>query len=102
MHIWYLTAKRGAPNTTLTVTPEHACTTNLACCVLHNFVRRRKGTDYTSDFQFKEGDTLPKPSDQSPNFGRPTQEALNIRGRFADLLKENIILPWQAESAYFE
>ena len=79
-----LTAKWGVLQNTMTITAEHAKTITLACCVLHNFVRRREGRPNFSDFELEEEKNF-RQATEITNFGRPAQEALDVRQRFASL-----------------
>ncbi|GFN85198.1 hypothetical protein PoB_001170400 [Plakobranchus ocellatus] len=80
--------------------PENAIKVVLACCVFHNFVRRREGVSLdniesneidNSWFQM-EGDT-------SATIGRPGKQAIDIRDEFAEIFLITLSVPWQFDRA---
>lgn len=95
-----MSSKWRALETTLHMSPEHAKLVTLACCVLHNYVRRREGTEYCSEFSFE--DKTPEQPTQSVQQGRPSDYAMHVRNTFASMMEHSIPLPWQAESAHIQ
>ncbi|GFO37591.1 protein antagonist of like heterochromatin protein 1 [Plakobranchus ocellatus] len=95
-----LVGKWSVLKTTLNMLSKNAIKVVLACCVLHNFVRRREGVSLdnivsneidNSWFQM-EGNT-------SATIGRPGKQALDIRDEFAELFLTTLPVPWQFDRA---
>ena len=87
-----MSKKWGALQTTLSMSPEHAKLVVLACCVLHNFVRQREGTAYSSDFSPR--DYWPQQETQIVLQGRPADYGLYMRNRLTRIMEQSIPVPW--------
>ncbi|GFN91167.1 protein alp1-like [Plakobranchus ocellatus] len=81
-----LVGKWSVLKTTLNMLPENAIKVVLACCVLHNFVRRREGVSL-DNIESNEIDNswFKMEKNTSATIGRPGKQALDIRDEFAEL-----------------
>lgn len=98
-----LSSKWSILKNTMNINPENVSKIVLACCVLHNFVRKRDGIMAEDS----ESNCAERPLQQSGAgtatthlTGRPTQEAMEVRDKFSRLFMTNLSVPWQYESAH--
>ena len=97
-----MSTKWRALQSTLYMSPEHAKLIALACCVLHNFVRRREGTEYSSEFSFEDEARQDVHDTPRIQHGRPADFALHVRDTLATIMEQRIPLPWQDQSAHIQ
>ncbi|XP_005108687.1 protein ALP1-like [Aplysia californica] len=89
----------GVLKTTMRVNPDKARKIILACCILHNFVRRQQ--DESVDSAAEEASTDENPFQQQRSItersmsstGRPPQEAMEVREKFANLFVTGLAVP---------
>ncbi|GFO44272.1 hypothetical protein PoB_007077700 [Plakobranchus ocellatus] len=101
-----MSAKWSILKTTLHMLPENATKVVLACCVLHNFVKRGEkpdnepANDDTIDFSNQQEKAADANRSAVPTHpGRPCQEAVNMRNQFAELFLSTLSVPWQFDRA---
>ena len=95
-----MTSMWRALQTALHMTQDHAKLVVLACCVLHNYVRRREGTEYSTEFSFEA--EIPEQDNQIVQHGLTSDYALHVRNIFASMMENSIPLPRQGESAHIQ
>ncbi|GFR99645.1 hypothetical protein ElyMa_001050400 [Elysia marginata] len=93
--------------TTMKLQPDNAKKVVLACCILHNFVRRRNSESGDSASASTGNEEALEDAFQPQNVGersisstgRPTQETIEVRERFANLFTTSFAVSWQNERA---
>lgn len=75
--------------TTINLSPEKVTKIVLACCYLHNFLRKRRGTAYTQIDSSQTDEHLM--SMQSSFHRNATNDAKDIRNKFCEILNTEII-----------
>ncbi|GFN80992.1 hypothetical protein PoB_000749800 [Plakobranchus ocellatus] len=80
---------------------ENAIKVVLACCMLHNFVRKGEGVSLDNiESNEKDNSWFQMEGDTSATIGRPCKQALDIRDEFAKLLLTTLSVPWQFDRAH--
>ncbi|GFO27768.1 protein antagonist of like heterochromatin protein 1 [Plakobranchus ocellatus] len=95
-----LAEKWSVLKTTLNMLSENAIKMVLACCVLHNFVRKGEGVSL-DNIESNEIDNswVQMEGDTSATIGRPSKQTLDIRDQFAELFLTTLSVPWRFDSA---
>ena len=87
----------------LHMSPENATHVALACCVLHNYVRRREGTGVVTDTQGQQEPCLEVSQSTeivNSSTGRPSQAAMAVRDRLCNIFVHKLPLEWQNKQAH--
>lgn len=86
----------------LKVSPKNAQIIVKACCILHNYIRRREGKLYDPQYINKDQETAQLNDIPTVNH-RPSQEAMQVRNSYATyFLSESGKLPWQNDYAHVQ
>ena len=85
----------------INMSPERVAKVVLACCILHNHVRRQENpsaVDHTEDNNIDP--PMPRDDPFELGVGRPSQAAMDVRDQFARLFVTDLIVPWQYQRAH--
>ena len=77
------------------MSPQRVTKAVLACCILHNHVRRQENptaVDHTEDNNIDP--PMPRDDPLELEVGRPSQAAIDVRDQFARLFVTDLIVPW--------
>ena len=78
----------------LIMNPDHAKLVVIACCILHNFVRRKEKLDYYNDPALKDIQQRAAQATMSTRYealgGRSTDHAMYVRDSFANLIANEL------------